>query len=332
MNMEDERWCINKVAHLTKSSIGEAGKIVEKAVEGREILKESPDYHTWFHQRFAPSVVEISFDEYSRTAIDALKILSSVAATDFGSSRQRDFGQLWGDMTRGYLAESAFQIFLRKHGIDSKLAHEKGKMEDFLESDIPYVKTAKDDSLREARTKVGIKGTKWNGIWLDIPGDQYSHSDYHVLVKVGVHRDHLFGYFRSLGFIDRILEEGRENQALVDPEEISLVSNIVPEFKPISAYICGFVRNTGPAMKIQTHGSEIFDGKLARMHYTIHTWKGVFNPGDLEIAAKLGGVTHENGRAKFQGIGSFSNTRHTVFNTGSLRWKKSDWKHIFSSI
>ena len=42
---------------------------------------------------------------------------------------------------------------------------------------------------------IGVKTTKWKGIWLDIPGDQFNHSDIHVLVKIGGGRDHLFAFF-----------------------------------------------------------------------------------------------------------------------------------------
>ena len=33
--------------------------------------------------------------------------------------------------------------------------------------------------------------------FVDIPGDQFNHSDYHVQVKVSVGRDHLFGFSKK---------------------------------------------------------------------------------------------------------------------------------------
>lgn len=93
-----------------------------------------------------------------------MKILKSTSASDYGSSRQRDFGQLWADMTRGYLAEYAFILFLQKHwNIKAELGHEQGDIQDYLPSDIHKIQKFSEDS-REPKIKIGIKGTKWNGI------------------------------------------------------------------------------------------------------------------------------------------------------------------------
>jgi len=327
----DKDECIKLVAGKIGCSEKESGKIVDKAIAGREIKKEDPNFHEWYYSRLLPNLVSIDFDTYSKTAIDALKILPTVAATDFGTSRQRDFGQLWADLTRGYLAESAFQQYLEQNGVESILAHERGELKDHLPSDIPFVKTIDDEDFREAGINIGIKGTKWNGIWLDIPGDQFSHSDYHVLVKVGVHRDHLFGYFGQLGVFRNIISEAKRLNLLDSDEDEETLVGYIPKFEPITAYICGFIQNKGQAMTVQANGADIFDGKLARMHYTIHTWKGEYKGGDLEEVARLAGVTHPKGKAKFTGL-DFSPTKHTIFNTGSLNWKASEWKLIIEQL
>jgi hypothetical protein len=114
--------------------------ILEKAELGGEINSRY-DFEKWLNERFLPNCVFIDENGYSQMCIDALKILGNTAATDYGSSRQRDLGQLWGDMTRGYLGEYAFKLFLKqKFDIDSKLAHEKGDLNNFLQSDIQQIK------------------------------------------------------------------------------------------------------------------------------------------------------------------------------------------------
>lgn len=155
--------------------------IVEKAEKGGEITDSMGE---WFEKRFVPNTVFIDEDGYARMCIDALKILSTTAATDYGSSRRRDLGHMWADMTRGYLSELAFKLFLQQRGAEVELGHEAGQLADYLPSDIQRIRK-EGEEMREPKLKVGIKTTKWNGIWLDVPDDQFSHSDAHVLIKVG---------------------------------------------------------------------------------------------------------------------------------------------------
>ena len=110
----------------------------------------------------------------------------------------------------------------------------------------------------EAKIKVSIKSTKWNGIWLDIPGDQFSHSDAYILVKVGTGRDHLFAYFKTISvFKDKILKIGQEVGSLTNNEADDLF-NALPAFKPIPAYICGF------ALKSDNYENLSYAGKAGR--------------------------------------------------------------------
>jgi len=92
----------------------ESAKILEKALIGGEITDKMPA-EQWLEERFLPNCVVIDEEGYSKMCIDALKILGTTAATDYGGSRQRDLGQLWADMTRGYLGELAFSLFFRNN-------------------------------------------------------------------------------------------------------------------------------------------------------------------------------------------------------------------------
>jgi len=175
---------MNVVAELSSRlniSNSEASKIFEKAVSGGEINSLISDQQ-WFENRFLSNLVFIDDVGYTRMCVDALKILQSTAATDYGSSRQRDLGQLWADMTRGYLGEFAFQKFLlEKLGIETELGHDIGTLADYLPMDIHRIKSSNGE-YRPPKIGISVKTTKWNGIWLDIPGDQFNHSDIHVHV------------------------------------------------------------------------------------------------------------------------------------------------------
>lgn len=296
----------------------EAEIILKKAEAGKE-FSDDLSLELWLNKRFLPNIVLIDEVGYANMCIDALKILKSTAATDYGSSRQRDLGQLWGDMTRGYLAEYAFILFLQKNwNINANLGHEKGSLQDYLPSDIHQIK--KDsEPLRNPRIKIGIKGTKWNGIWLDIPGAQFNHSDIHILVKVGTSRDHLFAYFKHISiFKDKILKKGIEIGAL-NQQEADLLYDNLPLFQQIPAYVAGFTVTN------RKYDDLPYNGKKGRKNYKIDSWNGAMKSGDLQRIKEKEGL-QLNGKVEFEGIGEFSHENGHLFNIGSLLWKKTDWE------
>ena len=313
---------ISLISDLLNIEQKEAEIILEKAKSGGEISVEMPE-EVWFENRFKPSIVFIDEDGYTKMCVDALKILGTTAATDYGSSRQRDLGQLWADMTRGYLGEYAFRLFLKKKlNIDATLGHEVGILSDYLPQDIHSVKEPSGE-YRSPNLKISIKTSKWNGIWLDIPGEQFSHSDIHVFVKVGTGRDHLFAFFKKISvFKDKVLMKGQSVGALTELESDAIYENL-PNFKIIPSYICGFVKKDTPYQQLS------YGGKKGRKNYKIHTWKGAINSGDLEIIRQRESI---NGKIEFEGIGKFAHDRGYLFNTGSLLWKDSDWQEIKSKI
>lgn len=312
---------LNKISEKLQVVNTEAELILEKAEKGGEIHGTLED---WLEDRFLPNVVFIDEDGYARMCIDALKILATTVATDYGSSRQRDLGQLWADMTRGYLGELAFQLYLKKNwNLEIELGHEKGEISEFLSTDIHGVRNKGEVKFRIGKIKVGIKATKWNGIWCDIPGDQFNHSNVHVLVKVGTGRDHLFAYFKKISvFKDKVLRVG-QNIGLLSSDEADTLYDNLPTFRPIPAYICGFVQSE------KTHESLSYEGKKGRKNYNITAWKGPIVPGDLEKIKTREGVT---GSVKFEGIGKFAHDKGYLFNAGNLLWRKEEWDNIIKNI
>lgn len=300
----------------------EIEKILEKSIAGGEFTGED-DIEEWLNKRFLPNCVLIDEEGYAKMCVDALKILNTTAATDYGSSRQRDMGQLWADMTRGYLGELAFLHFFKKNGIVATLGHEAGALQEYLPMDIHEI-VEPDGTKRKPNINIGIKTTKWNGIWLDIPGDQFNHSDIHVQVKVGAGRDHLFAFFKMLSvFKDKVLKRGEEVGSLTLQESSDLFDRL-PTFKKIPAYIAGFV------VKDAEYSPLPYDGYKGRKNYTIDVWKGAINSGDLAI---IKSEEAPNGSVKFEGIGSFAHDKGYLFNTGSLLWEKENWQNIvFSNV
>jgi len=309
---------IERIVEKLHVSETEAELILKKAIAGGEVASKA-NVDDWIDQRLLPNCVFINENEYARMCIDALKILEGTAATDYGSSRQRDLGQMWADMTRGYLGEIALIKFLQdRFNIDCTLGHEQGRLQDYLPSDIHKIKKA-GESFREPRLKIGIKTSKWNGIWLDLPGDQFSHSDIHIFVKVGTGRDHLFSFFKHISvFKDKVLSKGVEVGALSEDEAQTLYDNL-PSFTPIPAYICGFIKK-------EAHYENLsYTGKKGRIHYKILTWNGPIHNGDLQ---KIRESEQVHGNVRFESIGEFSHDSGYLFNTGNLLWSAEDWRQI----
>ncbi len=293
----------------------EANKILIKAVAGGEINSATAP-EEWLRKRFLPNCVLIDETGYTKMCVDALKILSRTAPTDYGGSRQRDLGQLWADMTRGYLGELAFILLLKKKwGIDSKLGHHVGELKEFLSLDIHEIKRNNEEP-RPPKINLSIKATKWNGIWLDIPGDQFDHSDVHVLVKVGTGRDHLFAFFKSISvFKDKVLRKGEDVGAITSDEATEMFNNL-PSFKPIPAYICGYVPKDKDYKKLD------YTGAKGRKNYSIQSWNGPYLETDLEVIKKKEKI---KGHISFEGIGQFAHDKAFLFNTGNLLWEENDW-------
>lgn len=300
----------------------ESQRIIDKAKAGGEI-GESLNISQWIDNRLIPNCVFINHNEYAKMCVDALKILGTTAATDYGSSRQRDLGQLWADMTRGYLGEIAFVKFLwEKHNIMSRLGHDAGALSDFLPSDIHEIKK-ENEEFRTPRIEISIKTSKWNGIWLDIPGDQFNHSHVHVFIKIGAGRDHLFAFFKEISvFKDKILTKGVEVGSLSDSEAKDLFHKL-PSFKPIPAYICGFV------LRDSLYSQLPYSGKKGAKHYTVTSWNGPICSNDLsEIKSR----ENVSGNVTFEGIGKFAHTNGYLFNTGNLKWQHKDWQQVIDAI
>jgi len=317
---------VRDLAEFLEIPLEDVVTILDKAVSGGETTIENE--RAWFENRLRPNTVFIDESGYSKMCVDALKTVQNIAGTDYGSSRQRDLVQKWADTTRGYLGEVGFQKLLQdKYQIESKLDHEQGDLADYLPLDIHEIKKP-GESWRAPRKKVGIKATKWNGIWLDIAGAQFHHSDMHILVKVGAGQDHLVGYMKSLSvFKDKILQRGRALGHLTDAESDILYDSL-PSFKPIPAYVCGFVEREDDFSSLQYTGKTINHRNNSRS-FEIASWKGRYYPQAKQQVMGRENVTAE---IKFKQIGNFSHDDMYLFNTGNLKWSEDDWRRVIESF
>ncbi len=114
------------------------------------------------------------------------------------------------------------------------------------------------------------------------------------------------------------MKVGQEVGSLSEEEADKLYQDL-PSFTPISAYICGFVPKDAKYRTLS------YTGIKGRLHYTIKSWNGPINPGDLDRIKEKERIP---GAVKFEGIGKFAHDKGYLFNTGSLLWKEEDWASV----
>lgn len=297
-----------------------AEKLYQAARRGGELAQFGGDVRRWFYDRLEPSMVVLDPDDYTEALIYALKVAPHLAGTDYGTSRQRDLGQLWTDTTRGLLGEQAVvRFFEDRFGLTLKVDYTLGDLEEYLPADITGGTLPNGEEV-ELERRVSVKTTKFQGIWLDITGAQIEHSDAFILAKIGVRRDHFVAYLKRSGFIDDILlRRGRELDTLTD-EDAQAIRDSVPDFRPIPCYISGFMEKP-----IETTGVTRYRKRHTRSGdlkgYTIKGYVGRLDDGEpVELPPELVGEDIE-----FAGIGNFTRTRHYIANTGNLSWSDDEW-------
>jgi hypothetical protein len=318
----------HKLVSKIQDALGEdetsAIKIITAAIQGRETKNDFSAIEQWIDLQLIPNTLLIDKDGYTEMCIDALKTISTQVLTDFGTSRQRDFGQAWADTIRGYLGEYAVTKYLEiEFGIKTRLAHHRGIAKNFYDSDISEVFIS--GTWRKPNINVGIKTTKFNGLWLDVAKEQFAKSHIHVQVKIGGGSTHLFSFFKELSvFRDKILKVGLDGNYLTQKESDQIWEDI-PKFKAIPAYISGF------AIRDYAYKPLDYEGHLAKLHYTIHTFRGLLPRDYREQIARIEKVPAK-GKVKFESIEEFSKSDRFLFNTGSILRSKDDWAEIVKRL
>jgi hypothetical protein len=279
--------------------------------------------------------VSLDENDYLKAALFALHLAPKLAATDYGTARQRDLGQLWTDAIRGFLGELAFVKWLReKFGLRIDLDFRLGRLEEFLPSDIRSVEG------REPRLKMSIKTTKLGGIWLDVPYAQVGHSDVFVLIRVGITREHFVAFLKKISVIrDKLMKEALE-RGLLSKEELEKIWDAVPEFTSIPAYVAGFLDKADFADRLKDRHSIIeVDGEVKVKKVIVNKYLGFWHPEEPKYEKSLkdflkskGKSLREDMKIEFEGIGDFSKTLHFIASSGVLKKKKTEWEELLRKL
>jgi len=312
-----------------KSARTLAVQILKGAKGGLEINDIS--FEKWCEDRFKYQFVWLDKDDYSKALVRALWLAPVFAGTDFGSSRQRDMAQVWTDTARGFLGEIAVSRFLYKNfRIETALDTRRGKLTEFLPTDIVRIKFPNDD-WRKPNLRISIKTTKFNGRWLDVPGAQIEHSDVFILVKIGVLRHHFLAFLKAISFLKDKLFPKAKNLGELSNDMAKELWNEIPYFDPVPAYVAGYInkkelhlpihqlicRKKGRSKKriTVTQGIGIFSREILRNHPHV---KKLDPDGKLSI--------------EIEPIIKSITTLHFLAHSGGLSWGEKGWQKLIESL
>jgi len=299
----------------------ELADVIKAGVRSGEIDVESSgrssvlvNIDKWFDKRLMPNTVSIPEKMYKQALYNAFRliVLGNIAKTDFGSSRQRDFGQMLTDFTRGFLGEAAVKLFFAKRfGVKIDLEErEIGDVKQFLPTDI--VKVWDKGSARAPKVNFSIKTSKLPSMWLDIAKGQLSHSDVFCFIKIGLTVNHFAVFLKNIGFVEKLVDIGREvgevKKSFVDKEIHQLLSAI-PDMSPWPAYIAGYVTK-----------KDFEEGELK-------VTEGRAVPVVISGCGYFGNIKARN----VEGLGEIGKKKYLAC-LGNLRWSQKDWEKLIEKF
>lgn len=315
---------------LPDISAKQAEKIYESSKKGGEIARyESAE--SWLHNRFLPNTVILNRDDYVLALTQALRVAPKLAGTDFGTTRQRDLGQLWTDTARGFLGEIAFaRILKRNFGLNLELDYTLGAVADYLMSDIKSI-TDNNGIAYKLNYNISIKTTKFNGMWLDVPGAQIGHSNIFFLIKLGIEREHFVSFLKDISFVkDKLLPQAIRLGA-INQDEADDLWNSLPVFQNIPCYVCGYIddESLGNYTQIGAGYRELFTrAGVSKNRYEISEYLGWIRrgtPDNLPVEIQS--------RCEFTSIRTFTASNdHFISNIGLLKNSKADWRRFLDKV
>lgn len=264
-----------------RRKVTHADLLCEGTVRGRdwESFSSVDEWIEWLGW----STVLLDERDYLTAAVHALDLAPRIPATDYGTTRQRDLGQLLTDAIRGFLGEIALAKWLgERFEVRVVLDYRKGPLPEFLPSDIRLV------NGRPPRLNVSIKTTKLRGIWLDIPYSQIENSHVFVLVRVGVSREHFLAFLKEISAIkDKILSKARE-LGIISEDDLASIWDAIPEFTKIPACIAGFFdkREYEDAVKERT-SILLADGEEKKKRFVVNKFVGYWHPEQDKYRERL---------------------------------------------
>ena len=191
--------------------------------------------------------------------------------SDWGTGRQREFGQKISNWVRGQLGEIGLKYFCNERlGIDIELdfdMHDKIVPQDVLS----IIENGKN---RQPSKKIGVKASKPKSAFLVLSPNEVERdgrkSDVYIFTRVALPDDHLLR-----------IGSNEIKELVKDQKHYELYEKFVPSFSPIKVEVCGFAQINDLEVVTKIPGQE-FDGyryvkNTGSLNRNIEKWKEVFS-------------------------------------------------------
>lgn len=308
-----------------------AENLAIQLIRGADGGSELDDFERWFEGRLKPQLVWLDNDDYTRAIIRALPQALKFAAADFGSTRQRDLGQLWTDTARGFLGEIGFQKFLKEKfgvNIEQDISMDKN-IDEYISSDIKAIHDARASGWRSPRINVSVKTGKFNARWMDEYSAKKTESiDALVFVRVGTVREHFIAFLKAISFLGTKLFPAAERLGELTPQKREELWNSIPEFEHIPAYVSGYLLRRYLSLPI--HQLEVKAKGIKNKKIVILKGVGNFSIELLRSDERVKAID-PNGKLPIviDGIESeIGDSLHFYANTGALTFGLENWREF----
>jgi hypothetical protein len=224
------------------------------------------DLDKWY-KSYKWRMVNLNYEDYKLCLDFALaQHFKGYVLSDWGTARQREFGQKITNWVKGQLAEVAVKKFLKKE-FDFDVELDFSIYENIVPQDI--IKVKDKGFYREPKCGVGIKSSKPKSAFLVLSENEVKiperRSDIYVFCRPDIPDDHLLRLTR-----DKIIETVKNQQ------HFYLYEKDIPYFEDIPCEIAGWCRVNDLEKKTEIPGQK-FDGiryvkASGHLHKTKQSW------------------------------------------------------------
>jgi hypothetical protein len=212
--------------------------------------------------------IELTIDDYKQCLDFALaQHFRGYVLSDWGTARQREFGQKITNWVKGQLAEVAVKKFLkREFGIEVEL--DFGIHDNIVAQDIIGLK--EKDKIREPKVGVGIKSSKPKSAFLVLGENEVRiaerRSDYYIFCRPDIPDDHLLR-----------ITKNRVEELVKSQQHYSTYKDKMPDFENMYCEVAGWC-GIGELERVKSIPGQEFDGfryvkKSGLLHKNLESWK-----------------------------------------------------------